>query len=155
MRFKFDMELNDDLTIKQTLFNCYFGVNFIKSNWLQGKITSSAYKQAEEGFNNKFLPSISKELNLTIKKYSNNGGNTPKKKIDLDDLIENQYNYISNKFNEIEKEIFEDNIDSIDIETFAKYFIVEDFCANVDMIYNSIYSKNFSRHGRIKLYKKI
>ena len=57
----------------------------------------------------------------------------------LDDLIENQYNYISNKFNEIEKEIFEDNIDSIDIESFAKYFIVEDFCANVDMIYNSIY----------------
>ena len=120
MRFKFDMELNDDLTIKRTLFNCYFGVNFIKSNWLQGKITSSAYKQAEEGFNNKFLPSISKELNLTIKKYSNNGGNTPQKKIDLDDLIENDFS-ISDS--EDEKEEKKKRIKIENIKKNIKYLI--------------------------------
>jgi len=92
IRNKFDMELNEDLTIKRTTINCYFGVNFTKSNWLQGKIKSNALSQAEEGFTNKYLPAITKELNLTIKKYSVN----PKKiVIDssnsfyLDDLIYN------------------------------------------------------------------
>ena len=69
IRHKFDMELNEDLTIKKTIYNNYFGVNFIKSSWLQSKITSSAMEQAEEGFNGKYLPLIIKELNLTVKKY--------------------------------------------------------------------------------------
>ena len=69
IRHKFDMELNEDLTIKKTIYNNYFGVNFIKSSWLQSKITSSAQEQAEEGFNGKYLPLIIKELNLTVKKY--------------------------------------------------------------------------------------
>ena len=56
------------------------------------KIKSTALSQAEEGFTNKYLPAITKELNLTIKNYSVN----PKKiVIDssnsfyLDDLIYN------------------------------------------------------------------
>ena len=81
IRHKFDMELNEDLTIKKTIYNNYFGVNFTKSSWLQSKITSSAMEQAEEGFNGKYLPLIIKELNLTVKKYS-----TPTiKKINLKD----------------------------------------------------------------------
>ena len=81
IRHKFDMELNEDLTIKKTIYNNYFGVNFIKSSWLQSKITSSAMEQAEEGFNGKYLPLIIKELNLTIKKCS-----TPSlKKINIKD----------------------------------------------------------------------
>jgi len=70
IRHKFDMELNEDLTIKKTIYNNYFGVNFTKSSWLQSKITSSAMEQAEEGFNGKYLPLIIKELNLTVKKHS-------------------------------------------------------------------------------------
>ena len=31
------------------------------------------------------------------------------------------------------------NINSLDIESFSKYFIVEEFCGNVDAVYNSIY----------------
>ena len=81
IRHKFDMELNEDLTIKKTIYNNYFGINFTKSSWLQSKITSSAMEQAEEGFNGKYLPLIIKELNLTVKKYS-----TPTiKKINLKD----------------------------------------------------------------------
>jgi hypothetical protein len=71
IRHKFEMELNDDLTIKKTIYNNYFGVNFIKSNWLEGKIKSTAFEQAEEGFNGSYLPLITKELNLTVKKYFN------------------------------------------------------------------------------------
>ena len=81
IRHKFDMELNEDLTIKKTIYNNYFGVNFTKSSWLQSKITNSAMEQAEEGFNGKYLPLIIKELNLTIKKCS-----TPSlKKINIKD----------------------------------------------------------------------
>ena len=69
IRHKFDMELNEDLTIKKTIYNNYFGVNFVKSSWLQSKIRSSAMEQAEEGFNGKYLPLITNELNLTIKKH--------------------------------------------------------------------------------------
>lgn len=54
-------------------------------------------------------------------------------------LTKEQYNYISNKFNVIESEIYNNNINNIDVESFAKYFIVEEFCANVDAVYNSIY----------------
>ena len=70
IRCIYDMELNDELTIKKTLLNCYFGLNFTKSNWLQGKIKSSAFSQAEEGFTKKLIPALTKELNLTIKHYS-------------------------------------------------------------------------------------
>ena len=69
VRYKFDMELNEDLTLKKTLYNSYFGINFIKSSWLKSKITSSALEQAEEGFNGFYLPLITKELNATVKKY--------------------------------------------------------------------------------------
>ena len=57
----------------------------------------------------------------------------------VENLIRNQYLYISNKFNEVENEIFDNNINSLDIDSFVKYFIVEEFCANVDSIYNSFY----------------
>ena len=69
IRYKFDMELNDDLTLKKTLYNSYFGINFTKSSWLKSKITSSGFEQAEEGFNVFYLPLITKELNASVKKY--------------------------------------------------------------------------------------
>ena len=69
IKYKYDMELNDDLTLKKTLFNSYFGINFVKSSWLKGKITSSAFEQADEGFNGFYMPLIVKELNATIKKH--------------------------------------------------------------------------------------
>ena len=106
IRNKFDMELNDDLTIKKTTLNCYFGINFTKSNWLQGKIKSNGYSQAEEGMTKIYLPAITKELNLTIKKYSND---SKKIVIDgdksdfLDDLIIND-SFISDTEEEKEKE---------------------------------------------------
>ena len=69
IRYKFDMELNDDLTLKKTLYNSYFGINFIKSSWLKSKITCSGFEQDEEGFNVFYSPLIIKELNASIKKY--------------------------------------------------------------------------------------
>ena len=116
IRFKFDMELNDDLTVKKTILNCYFGINFIKSSWLQGKISSNAYEQAEDGFTNKYLPAINKEFNLTIKKYSNDNNKNkkigfkkektfnPDKNLILDDLIIND-SFISDSEEEKKKNI--------------------------------------------------
>ena len=111
MRYKYDMELNEDFTIKKTSFNCYFGLNFTKSNWLQGKIKSNAFSQAEEGFTKKYLPAITKELNMTIKKYSKNSKNNLIKGLKtfsngrsniLDDLIIND-SFISDSEEEKEK----------------------------------------------------
>ena len=82
VRYKFDMELNDDLTLKKTVYNSYFGINFIKSSWLKSKITSSALEQAEEGFNVFYYPLITKELNGSVKKYCKA---PPLKKIGLKD----------------------------------------------------------------------
>lgn len=110
------MELNDDLTVKKTILNCYFGINFIKSSWLQGKISSNAYEQAEDGFTNKYLPAINKEFNLTIKKYSNDNNKNkkigfkkektfnPDKNLILDDLIIND-SFISDSEEEKKKNI--------------------------------------------------
>ena len=82
VRYKFDMELNNDLTLKKTIYNGYFGINFIKSSWLKSKITSAGFEQAEEGFNDFYLPLIIKELNSSVKKYCKA---TPSKKIGLKD----------------------------------------------------------------------
>ena len=82
IRYKYYMELNDDLTIKKTLYNSSFGINFVKSSWLQSKITNSAMEQADEGFNNFYLPLITKELNSMVKKYIKA---TPTKKILIKD----------------------------------------------------------------------
>ena len=82
IEYKFDMEINEDLTLKKTIYNSYFGINFVKSTWLKSKITSSALEQAEEGFNGIYLPLITKELNLTVKKYIKAA---PLKKIALKD----------------------------------------------------------------------
>ena len=59
----------------------------------------------------------------------------PKKDI----LMKEQYDYIVKYFNLVESEIYENNINKIDIISFVKYFIIEEFCANVDAVYNSIY----------------
>ena len=87
IRHKFEMELNDDLSIKKTIYNNYFGINFVKSTWLEGKIKSSALEQSEEGFNGKYVPLITKELNLTVKKYYSA---TPKKNIIKDKINHNK-----------------------------------------------------------------
>ena len=69
---------------------------------------------------------------------------------EYEDLTEEQKEYITKKFDEVEVEILEGKTDSIDLESFARYFIIEDFSANQDEIFNSFFI--FKERGDDKLY---
>jgi hypothetical protein len=69
---------------------------------------------------------------------------------DIEDITEEQKEYIKNKFNEIEAEIYANNTKNIDIESFVRYFLVEDFSANQDGIFNSVFV--YKERGDDKLY---
>ena len=58
---------------------------------------------------------------------------------DYDDIIEEQKTYIKNKFDEIEAKIYDNNVENIDIESFVRYFLIEDFSGNQDGIFNSFF----------------
>ena len=67
-----------------------------------------------------------------------------------EDITEEQKTYIKNKFDEIEAKIYENNIENIDLESFARYFLVEDFSGNQDGIFNSFFI--YKERGDDKLY---
>ena len=56
-----------------------------------------------------------------------------------DDIIEEQKKYIKNKLDEIEDQCYNDNVENIDIDSFVRYFLVKDFSADRDAIFNSFY----------------
>ena len=58
---------------------------------------------------------------------------------DNDEIIEEQKTYIKNKFDEIEAKIYENNVENIDIESFVRYFLIEDFSGNQDGIFNRFF----------------
>ena len=57
----------------------------------------------------------------------------------IDEITEEQKTYIQNKINAVEAEINANNTENIDLESFARYFLVEDFSANQDGIFNSFF----------------
>ena len=65
-------------------------------------------------------------------------------------IVEEQKTYIKNKINEIEAKCYEDNVENIDIESFSRYFLVEDFSANQDAILNSFFF--YKERGDDKIY---
>ena len=69
---------------------------------------------------------------------------------EYEDLTEEQKEYITKKFDEVEAEILEGKADSIDLESFARYFLLEDFSANQDEIFNSFFI--FKERGDDKLH---
>jgi len=58
---------------------------------------------------------------------------------DSKDINIQQAEYIKNKFNQVEAEIYQNNLDNIDFESFARYFLVEEFAGNIDGIWSSFY----------------
>ena len=56
-----------------------------------------------------------------------------------DDITEEQKNYIKNKLDEIEDQCYNDNVENVDLDSFARYFLVKDFSADRDAIFNSFY----------------
>ena len=56
------------------------------------------------------------------------------------DTNKNQSNYIKNWFDNIEENLYNNqNIHSIDLETFSQYFILKEFCADIDSVFSSYY----------------
>ena len=68
----------------------------------------------------------------------------------IEDTTEQQRAYIKNKLDSIEAKIYENNIENIDLESFARYFLVEDFSGNQDGIYNSFFF--WKERGDEKIY---
>lgn len=69
-RYKFESELNSDLSLKKTTMDINFGINFIKETWLKSTIEKMGYSQAEEGIVTQFVPTVVKELELSMKKFT-------------------------------------------------------------------------------------
>jgi len=56
-----------------------------------------------------------------------------------EDITEEQKIYLKSKLDEIEAKVYENITENIDLESFTRYFLVEDFSANQDGIFNSFY----------------
>jgi len=56
-----------------------------------------------------------------------------------EDITEEQRIYLKKKVDEIEAKVYENNTENIDLESFARYFLVEDFSGNQDGIFNNFY----------------
>ena len=56
-----------------------------------------------------------------------------------DEITPEQKAYISEKLNEFEDEIYNGILDSIDLESYSKYFLVEEFCGDPDNVFSSFY----------------
>ena len=69
---------------------------------------------------------------------------------ELDEILDVQKKYIKNKLDEIEEQCYNDNVENIDLESFVRYFLVEDFTANRDAIFNSFYF--YKDRGSDKIY---
>ena len=56
------------------------------------------------------------------------------------DATKNQTAYIKSWFDDIEQNIYENqNVDNIDLETFSQFFILNEFCADIDSVWSSYY----------------
>ena len=56
-----------------------------------------------------------------------------------DKITLEQKNYIISKINKFENEIYNGVLDSIDLESFSKFFLLEEFSGDYDCIYSSLY----------------
>ena len=56
-----------------------------------------------------------------------------------DEIVSEQINYITAKLNKFENEIYNGIFDSIDLDSYSKFFLVEEFCGDPDAVWSSLY----------------
>jgi hypothetical protein len=56
-----------------------------------------------------------------------------------DDIAPEQITYITDKFNKFESEVYSGVLDSLDLDTYSKFFLVEEFCGDPDAVWSSCY----------------
>jgi hypothetical protein len=54
-----------------------------------------------------------------------------------DNISPEQEKYIIEKFNKMEKEVFEGNLDNIDLYTYSKQFLLKEFCGDLTHLYKN------------------
>ena len=59
-----------------------------------------------------------------------------------DKIMEEQINYIKDKYNEFEFEIYNNNLNNIDLKSFVKYFLIEELIGNPQSYWNTYIYKN-------------
>ena len=58
-----------------------------------------------------------------------------------DSIVTEQVNYLTNYFNKLEDEVYNNTVDKIDIETFCKYLLIEDLCGNGEAYWSTYMTK--------------
>ena len=60
---------------------------------------------------------------------------------DVDEISSEHKNYIRDKFNELESEIYNDNLTNIDIKSFVNFFLIEELIGNAEAYWSSFFYK--------------
>ena len=60
---------------------------------------------------------------------------------DVDEISSEQKNYIRDKFNELEFEVYNNNLTNIDITSFAKFFLIEELIGNAEAYWSTFLCK--------------
>ena len=69
---------------------------------------------------------------------------------DSEDITEAQEEYIKQYMDNLEKNVYNGNLEYIDLDSFYKYFLMQEFCGDVDIVWSSFYLTK--RKGDDKLY---
>ena len=56
-----------------------------------------------------------------------------------EEITSEQESYITNRMNKFENEIYNNIFDSFDIDTFSKFFLIKEFCGDIDILWSSFY----------------
>ena len=56
-----------------------------------------------------------------------------------DEIVAKQENYILEHLNKVESEVFNGNIENIGLEEFSKFFLVNEYCGDIDFLWSSCY----------------
>ncbi len=69
---------------------------------------------------------------------------------DTDDITKEQEDYINQYLNELEKRVYNDNFSYLDLVSFYKYFIMQEFCGDINFVLSSFHCTK--RRNDDKLY---
>ena len=69
---------------------------------------------------------------------------------DEDDITSEQVNYIQQRVNKFESEVYSGVFDSLDLDSYAKFFLVEEFCGDPDAVWSSC--NFYKKRGDDKFY---
>jgi len=58
---------------------------------------------------------------------------------DPDDITESQEKYINQYLNTMESNVYEGNLEYIDLDSFYKYFLMQEFCGDIDTVFSSFH----------------